>query len=76
MSAIIVIVASLMAQVVKNPPAMWETWVQFLGGKGPLEGRAWQPPPVLLPGESHGQGSLVGYSPWFFRDSDTVKHST
>ena len=25
--------------------------------------RAWQPPPVLLPGESHGQRSLAGYSP-------------
>ena len=26
--------------------------------------RTWQPTPVFLPGESHGQGSLVGYSPW------------
>ena len=26
--------------------------------------KAWQPAPVLLPGESHGQRSLVGYSPW------------
>ena len=26
--------------------------------------RAWQPTPVFLPGESHGQRSLVGYSPW------------
>ena len=25
--------------------------------------RAWQPTPVFLPGESHGQRSLVGYSP-------------
>jgi len=25
--------------------------------------RAWQPTPVLLPGESHGQGSLPGYNP-------------
>ena len=29
--------ASLVAQTVKNPPAMWETWVQSLGGEGPLE---------------------------------------
>ena len=29
----------------------------------PLE-RAWQPTPVFLPGESHGQRSLAGYSPW------------
>ena len=26
-----------MAQLVKNPPAMWETWVQFLGWEDPLE---------------------------------------
>ena len=26
--------------------------------------RAWQPTPVFLPGESHGQSSLAGYSPW------------
>ena len=25
------------AQLVKTPPAMWETWVQSLGGEGPLE---------------------------------------
>ena len=29
--------ASLVAQMVKNPPAMWETWVQFLGWEDPLE---------------------------------------
>ena len=28
---------SLVAQLVKNPPAMWETWVQSLGWKDPLE---------------------------------------
>ena len=27
-------------------------------------GRKWQPTPVFLPGKSHGQGSLVGYSAW------------
>ena len=26
-----------MAQMVKNPPAMWETWVRFLGWEDPLE---------------------------------------
>ena len=26
--------------------------------------RAWQPTPAFLPGESHGQRSLAGYSPW------------
>ena len=29
--------ASLVAQMVKNPPAMWETWVQFLSLEDPLE---------------------------------------
>ena len=29
--------ASFVAQLVKNPPAMWETWVQSLGGEDPLE---------------------------------------
>ena len=33
--------------------------------------KKWQPTPVLLPGESHGQKSLVGYSPWGHRESDT-----
>ena len=31
--------ASLVAQLVKTPPAMWETWVQSLGWKDPLEKR-------------------------------------
>ena len=43
--------------MVKNLPAMLETWV----GKIPWR-RTWQPTPVFLPGESHGQRSLVGYS--------------
>ena len=33
----------------------------------------WQPTPVLLPGESHGWRSLVGYSPWGLRESDTTE---
>ena len=32
--------------------------------------RAWQPTPVFLPGESHGQRNLVGYSPWGRKESD------
>ena len=35
--------------------------------------RRWWPTPVLLPGESHGQGSLAGYSPWGHKESDTTK---
>ena len=35
--------------------------------------RAWQPIPVFLPGESHGQRSLMGYSPWGCQESDTTE---
>ena len=48
---------------VKNPRAMQEKWVQSLGQEDPLEG-TWQPTPVFLLAESHGQRSLVGYSPY------------
>ena len=33
--------------------------------------RKWQPTPVFLPGKSHGQRSLTGYSPWGHKVSDT-----
>ena len=51
--------ASLVAQTVKNLPAVWEAWVRSLGWEDP-GGWAWQPPLVFLPGEFHGQRSLVG----------------
>ena len=35
----------------------------------------WQPTPVFLPGESHGQRNLVGYSPWGCKESDTTEAS-
>ena len=40
-----------------------------------LKGK-WQPTPVFLPGESHGQRSLVGYSPWGHEESDTNEQET
>ena len=40
--------ASLVAQMVKNLPAMWETWFQSLGWEDPQR-RAWQPTPIFLP---------------------------
>ena len=43
--------------------AMQEMQVWSLGGKTPWR-RKWQPTPVFLPGKSHGQRSLEGYSPW------------
>ena len=51
--------------VVKNLPAVQETqepWVRSLGWEDPLE-KEKQPTPVFLPGKSHGQRSLAGYSP-------------
>ena len=34
--------------------------------------RKWQPSPVFLPGKSHGQRNLAGYSPWGHKESDTT----
>ena len=53
---------SLVTHMVKNLPAMWETWVQSLCGKIPWR-REWQSTPELLPEEFHGQSSLAGYRP-------------
>ena len=67
-----------MAQMVKikNLPSMQETWVQSLGQEdGPWK-RAWQPTPGFLPGESHGQRSLAGYSPWGRKELDTTEWLT
>ena len=62
--------ACLVAQMVKNLPAMWrprfDNWVGKITWR-----RAWQPTPVVLPGESHRQRSLVGYSP---RGRQRVRH--
>ena len=52
---------------------MRETQVQPLGQKDPLEERAWQPTPVCLPGKSHVQRSLVGYSPWDLKELDMTE---
>ena len=58
------------AQMVKNLPSMWKSWVRSLGWEDPRR-RKWQPTPVFLPGEFHGQRSLAGYSPWGHR----VRHT-
>ena len=60
------------AQMVKNLPAMQGTQVQSLGWEDPLE-EGKTTTPVFLPGESHGQGSLVGYSPWSLKEWDTTE---
>ena len=96
--------ASPVAQLVKNPPAMWETWVQSLGWEDPLEKGtvihssilAWKIPwarqeldmteqlslpgegngnshPVFFPGKSHGQRSLMDYSPCSCKELNTIE---
>ena len=61
-----------MVQTVKNLPAMWETWASFVGWEDPLEEGmathysiiAWTIPM---------DRSLVGYSPWGHKESDTTE---
>ena len=62
--------------MVKNTPCQhrrlkrcgFDPWVRKIPQR-----RAWQPTPVFLPGESHGQRSLGGYSPWGSKESDTTE---
>ena len=64
------------ALVVKNLPASagickrhrFDSWVRKIPWR-----RAWQPTPVFLPGESHGQRSLVGFSPKICKGSDRTE---
>ena len=63
--------ASLVAQMVTNLPAMWETWVQSLGWKdGGGHGKPLQYSCLENP---HRQKSLVGYSPWGCKESDATE---
>ena len=55
--------ASLVAQLVKNPLAMQETWVEKIPWR-----RERLPTPIFWPGESHGL-----YSPWGRKESDTTE---
>ena len=64
--------ASLGAQLGKNLPAAQETRARPLGQEDPWR-RKWQPTPVLLPGEPHGQRNLVDYNPWSHKESDTTE---
>ena len=51
---------------------MQETWVQSLGWEDPLE-EEMAPHSSILAGESHEQRSLLGYSPWGHKESDTAE---
>ena len=55
--------ASPVACSVKNPPAMLEMQVRSLGQEDALA-KEMATRSVFLPGKSHGQRSLAGYSPW------------
>jgi len=55
--------------VIKNLPAM-----QIPPGKIPWR-RKWQPTPVFLPGEFHGQRSLADYSPEGHKELDMTEHT-
>ena len=48
------------------------SYFRSLGREDPWR-RKWRPTPVLLPGKYHGQRSLVGYSPWGLKESDTTE---
>ena len=68
------LIHSLVVQMVKNLAATQETWVQSLWRKDPLEkGMAAHSSGILLPGEPHGQRSLMGYSPLGCKELDTTE---
>ena len=60
-----------MAHTAKYLPAMLETWVRSLGWEDPLE-EEMATHSSILAGECHGQRSLMGYSPWGQKGSDTT----
>ena len=64
--------ASLVTQMVKSLPAMRESQVWSLGREDPLE-KEMATHSSILPGKSHGQRTLVGYSSWGCKESDTTE---
>ena len=65
----------MVAQTVKNLPAIQETQFRSLGQEDPLE-KGWQLTPVFPPGEFQGQRSLAGYDPWGRKESDVTERLT
>ena len=68
------VLGSLGGSVVNNPSANagdLRDMGSILGGEDPLEEGI--STPVFLPGESHGQRSLAGYSPWGCKESDMTE---
>ena len=60
--------ASLVAQLIKNPPAVWETWVQSPSWEDPLEKGSRRRHTDFRPGEFYGL-----YSPWGHKECDTTE---
>ena len=61
--------------MVKNLPAMQESCVYSLGQQDPWR-RKWQSTPVFLPGDFHGQKSLMDYSPWGYQELEITERLT
>ena len=59
--------AYMVAQMVKNSPAMWDTWVRSLDWEDPWR-RKWLPTPAFCPGEFLGLSS-----PWDHKESDMAE---
>ena len=58
------------SSVIKNPPANAGNVGSIPGSRrSPGEGK-WQPTAVFLPGKSHGQRSMMGYTPWGHQEAD------
>ena len=62
------VVLEVICQCSRHKRSKFDPWV----GKIPCR-REWQPTPVFLPGEFHGQRSLAGYSQWDLIESDTTE---
>ena len=67
-NGVALIINNLPAKAGEHKRHRFNPWV----GKIPWR-RAWPPTPVFFAGESHGQRSLVGYSPWGLKDSDRTE---
>ena len=67
------VLSSWVTQMVKNLPAMQETQICSLDREDPLQKEM---ATHFLPGEFHGQRSLVGYSPWGHEESDMIEQLT
>ena len=61
--------------MVMNLPTVQWTQVWSLNWEDPWR-KEWQPSPVFLPGEFHGQSSVVGYSPWCCKELGTTEWLT